>query len=105
MKASSLDSTPLAQVQESIRQALAALDAREQDVAAPTPAEPGAVRDQVQSTRERLRGLQRHARKVAAKLNELDASLAGDECVLRAFLSDAAEARQKLAAWTTRAIG
>jgi hypothetical protein len=105
MKASSLDSTPLAQVQESIRRALAALDEQEQVVAAPAPAGPSDLRDRIQSTRERLFGLQRHARKVADKLNELDGSLASDERDLRAFLGDAAEARQKLAAWAARAVG
>src|SRR5438094_5601371 len=103
MNACSLDSTPLAQVQESIRVALAALGAREQALGAPAPAAPSDLRDKVQSTRERLLGLQRHARKIAERLNELDGTLAGEERGLRAFLSDAAEARQKLAAWTGRA--
>jgi hypothetical protein len=105
MKSSSLDSARLAQVQEAIRQALAALEEREGALPAPAPVERGGLRDKVQSTRERLFGLQRHARKVAEKLNELDDALAAEEGELRAFLGDAAAARQKLAAWAARAGG
>ena len=106
MKTSSLDSALIAQVKERVRVALAALDAREQAAAQAQAAPLGLEwREPLQGTRTRLASLQTQARTAAGKLNDLDTSLAAAERELRAFLSAAAETRQKLAAWTARAIG
>lgn len=103
------DSTLLAQIQASITQALAGLDARERAVEPSASASAASAADSFRPAmakcRQRLSGLQVHAQAVAVKLNDVDGGLATEEKTLRDFLAEAAAMRQKLAAWAGRAIG
>jgi hypothetical protein len=102
----SLDPTLLAQVQGTITRCLIAAEAREQALG--LTLQDSADRhltEALQSCQKRVQGLESLTVSIAGKLTGVDMLLAKEEDYLRAHMTAAADLRQRLEDWASRAIG
>jgi hypothetical protein len=94
----------LARIETALSAAIAQIEAREQALAAPTPAAEAAALD-FRAVEQPVTGLSAAPGRAAASVNGLDGELAGGEEALRQWLARSEATRRQLAAWVGRAVG